>query len=148
VPDRWSIAQNFEHMVVVEELVLGPIREQLAQAPPPAGSVDCRTIDALIFDKVPDRSIRVKAPEMLEPTGGYIREALVERLLRNYDQLARYVETPGLRDHAVESAPLKVITNGAYTHMDAYQWALTAAAHDERHVCQIIELKADPNYPS
>ena len=33
-PDRWSIAENVEHMVSVQELVLGPIREQLAAEPP------------------------------------------------------------------------------------------------------------------
>ena len=31
-PDRWSIAENLEHMVMVQERVLGPIREKLAQA--------------------------------------------------------------------------------------------------------------------
>jgi hypothetical protein len=32
--------------------------------------------------------------------------------------------------------------------MDGYQWALTVAAHDQRHVFQILEVKADPNYPA
>lgn len=32
-----------------------------------------------------------------------------------------------------------VVTNGEYAALDEYQWAITAAAHDERHVAQMIE---------
>ena len=45
-------------------------------------------------------------------------------------------------------ATLRVVTNGAFETMDGYQWVLTAAGHDERHVRQILELKEDPNYPA
>jgi hypothetical protein len=31
--------------------------------------------------------------------------------------------------------------------MDAYQWLLLNAAHCKRHTAQILEVKADPNYP-
>src|SRR5579885_3429484 len=31
--DRWSIAEIVEHMVLAQDLILGPIREQLAKAP-------------------------------------------------------------------------------------------------------------------
>jgi hypothetical protein len=31
--------------------------------------------------------------------------------------------------------------------MDGYQLILTAAGHEERHVRQIEEVKADPEYP-
>jgi hypothetical protein len=31
--------------------------------------------------------------------------------------------------------------------MDSYQWALTVAAHDERHVRQMLEVQAHPDYP-
>ena len=32
-PDRWSIAENLDHIVIVQERVLGPILDQLANAP-------------------------------------------------------------------------------------------------------------------
>jgi len=31
--------------------------------------------------------------------------------------------------------------------MDAYQWILFIAAHSERHTKQLLEVKADPNFP-
>lgn len=33
--DRWSIAEIVEHIVLAQELVLGPVREELAKAPAP-----------------------------------------------------------------------------------------------------------------
>ena len=30
---------------------------------------------------------------------------------------------------------------------DAYQWALLISTHEQRHVLQIREIKAHPNYP-
>jgi hypothetical protein len=43
---------------------------------------------------------------------------------------------------------LRYLTSGAHTTMDGLQWAITAAAHDERHIRQIEELQADANYPA
>ena len=31
--------------------------------------------------------------------------------------------------------------------LDAYEWLLFVAAHSERHTKQILEVKADPNFP-
>ncbi len=31
--------------------------------------------------------------------------------------------------------------------LDAYEWVLFIAAHSERHTKQILEVKADPNFP-
>jgi hypothetical protein len=31
--------------------------------------------------------------------------------------------------------------------LDAYQWMLFMAAHSKRHLAQIEEVKADPNFP-
>ena len=47
-----------------------------------------------------------------------------------------------------ESPPLKAITKGALNSMDGYQWLLAAAAHTERHTKQILEVKANPNFPA
>lgn len=31
--------------------------------------------------------------------------------------------------------------------LDGYQWILTLVGHSERHTLQILEVKADPNFP-
>jgi uncharacterized damage-inducible protein DinB len=92
-PDRWSIQQNLEHMVIVEERVLGPIREQLAQASAPAADRDHQVVDRIIFEDFPDRSIKAKAPEFIEPTGQWLLSESLDRLSRNYERLTAFVET-------------------------------------------------------
>jgi hypothetical protein len=144
-PDRWSIAEIVEHMVLAQELILGPVRERLAKAPAPAG--DNRQVDEVIISQMPDRTAKYQAPEPLQPTGRWKPAVSLERLLKNYEQLSEYLETPDLRQHAVAAPPLKAISKGAYDSMDGYQWILAAAAHVERHTKQILEVRADAAFP-
>jgi hypothetical protein len=44
-----------------------------------------------------------------------------------------------MRGHAIDS-PMGV-------KLDAYEWILFISAHSERHTKQILEVKADPNFP-
>jgi hypothetical protein len=147
-PDLWSIAENVDHMVAVQELVLGPIRQQLASAPAAPADRDYKQVDAIVLHRFSARLSKFKGPDALQPTGQLAPAAACDRLLKNYEGLTEYLEsTPDLREHLRESPPLKAITNGVFESMDGYQWILTAAAHTERHVKQILEVKAHPNFP-
>jgi hypothetical protein len=147
--DRWSIAENVEHLANVHERVYGILCTNLEQAPAPDPNLDCRIVDRIIFEQFTDGSgKKAKSPEAVVPLGRLAPEAALERIARNYDDLARYVEsTPNLRGHVVPSPPLKFITSGQYEVMDGYQLAITVAAHDERHLRQIGDIKAATDYP-
>jgi DinB superfamily len=146
--DCWSIAEVLEHMVIVQELVLETRLKQLAQAPAAPPERDYRVVDQIIFEKFPGRSLKAKAPDFSLPTGECPPQAALDRLSRNYQGLAAFVEsTDDMREHLLDAPPLRFVTNGAYETMDGYQWALTVAAHDERHVRQILEIQAAPDYP-
>ena len=148
-PDRWSIAEILEHLAIVHERVLVRIQEQIPTAPAPPIEFNSRQVDAVVLDKIPDRTIKAKAPDFIAPVGVLSPSHSLERISRSYERLADYVESsPDLREHVLESPPLYVLTGGAYSLSDGYQWALTAAGHDERHVRQIEELKSHPNYPA
>jgi hypothetical protein len=147
-PDRWSIAQNIEHMVFIQELVLGPIREQLATAPPPPAHRDSKLVDGIVIRQFPDRLTKFN-PDLQKPSGDWERAAALARVLANYEHFGAYLEcTAGLRGHAVEAAPLKAATKGEFDSMDGYQWLLAVAAHNERHCKQILEVKAHRAFPS
>jgi hypothetical protein len=147
-PDRWSIAEIVEHMVVTQEVILGPIREQLAKAPGAAGTRDTEKVDAIVASQMPDRTAKFKAPDILQPTGRWTPAEAIDRLVRNDAQLTEYLEkTPDLRQHVVDAPPVKALSKGVYEQMDGYQWILAAAAHLERHTKQILEVKADANFP-
>ncbi len=147
-PDRWSIAEILEHMAIVHERIFKRIVEQLPLAPAPAPDRDSQLLDAIVMEKIPDRSIKAKAPEFIQPTGSMALSVALDSIFRKYERLEAFLEsTSGLREHVMDSPPLRVVTEGAHQTMDGYQWALASAAHDERHVRQILELKEDPNYP-
>ena len=144
----WSIAEIVEHMVIVQELVLGPIAAGLAGAPETAG-LDTATIDEIVKTKLPDRSRKYPAPEMARPRGQWTRAESLERLGANTRRLTERLETAdGLRLHRVPAPPLRAVSGGAHELMDGYQWLLATAAHTERHLDQILELKAQPGFPT
>src|SRR5947209_2656845 len=58
----WSAAGIVEHMVIIQELILGPIAEELANSPEHI-SFESQTIDHIIKTKIPDRSRKFPAPE-------------------------------------------------------------------------------------
>lgn len=145
-PDEWSIAEITEHIIFVQERVLGMRREQIANAPPPPTGYDYKRVDEIIITQFPNRLSKFPSPH--QPAGDLARSEASDRLIRNQADLSRYLETtPDLRDHAVEAFPLKAVSNGAYEWMDGYQWVLAVAAHTERHTKQILEVRANPDFP-
>ena len=148
-PDRWSVLENLYHIVVVLERVLGPVLEQVAQAPPPPAGYDARTIDAIVINQFPNRLAKFSAPEAVHPAGEIRSADLLNRLSVNFARLAESLESrSGLRGHALPAPPLKAVSNGTYEVMDGYQWILAAAAHTERHTKQMLEVKADAAFPA
>jgi DinB family protein len=147
-PDRWSMAEILDHVVVVQERVLGPVLDMLAAAPPPPAGQDREAVDAIVIHQLPTRLARFSAPEAVHPAGGGAPEELLNRLRANYTRMTECLESrTGLRQHACPSPPIKAITKGAIEVMDGYQWILAAAAHTERHVKQMLEVKADSGFP-
>jgi len=143
----WSIAEIVEHVIAVQQLVLGPVRQKLEAAPAGPVHADCRLIDDIVIYQIPSRL--AKFPSPLQPPGGLRVSEAVDQLKASYAQLReRLDKTEDLRSRSIESPPLKAISKGVYQLMDGYQWILAAAAHTERHTKQILEVLADPGLPS
>lgn len=144
----WSAAGLVEHIVIIQDLILGPFAQALAAAPESPG-IDAEPIDAIIKQRFPDRSQKFPAPESVHPTGRWTASESLKRLSANTQRLIERLEsTPGLRQHRVPSPPLNAITSGEYQFMDGYQWILAAAAHTERHTNQIREVRAESGFPA
>ncbi len=147
-PDRWSIAKILEHIVVVQERVLVFVRDHLPGGAPPPPDQNPQLVDTIVINQFPNRLTKAAAPEFIQPSGDCMLADVRNRLLTNTRRLAEYLETmPDLRDHVLDAPPLKFISKGEYTVMDGYQWILAASAHTERHTKQILEVKADPQFP-
>lgn len=89
-PGRWSIAENVNHAIVVQELVLGPIREQLATAPAPSADFDYKQVDGIVLNQVSSRLSKFPAPEVVRPAGQCAPAVACGLLSKNYERLADY----------------------------------------------------------
>ncbi len=145
--DRWSIAEIAEHILFVQDRVLGPVREKLAAAP--RAETSPAQVDDFVLFRFADRQTKVTAPPPLNPAGGLALSGALERAESNRTRFQQFLEsTPDLRDHAIESLPLQILSGGKFTMLDGYQWILAAIAHTERHTKQILEVIADRRFPA
>jgi hypothetical protein len=142
-PDRWSIAEVMEHLAAAEDMIRGMDQEQVMKTPaiPPRDPAELQKIDAGVMAQVPDRSHKISAPEPLKPTNRFGSPVDAEKhFVESRAVTEEYLKTtPDLRAHATDS-PMGV-------KLDGYEWVLLIAAHSERHTKQMLEVKADPNFP-
>ena len=142
-PDRWSIAEVMEHLAAAEDMIRAMDQEQVMKTPaiPPRDPAELQKIDAGVMAQVPDRSHKISAPEPLKPTNRFGSPVDAEKhFVESRAVTEEYLKTtPDLRAHATDS-PMGV-------KLDGYEWVLLIAAHSERHTKQMLEVKADPNFP-
>jgi uncharacterized damage-inducible protein DinB len=142
-PDRWSIAEIAEHLAITEDYIFQMITQKMLAGPAePARRAEVKNKDRQVVREIADRSKKYTAPEVVRPTHRFASpEAIVEHFRESRDRNIAYVQTTqaDLRDHFA-AHPVAGL-------LDAYQWFLVLAAHTDRHVQQMKEIKADPNYP-
>jgi len=139
-PDRWSVAEVMEHIALSEDMLFENTSKNVMNAPAGKADRDPKAGDKMVLSVIPDRTNKAKAPDPLVPTGRWTPQQSLDHFLKSRTRTVEYLKsTPGLRDHVVAS-PIG-------EPLDAYQWLLFTSAHSERHTKQMLEVKADPNYP-
>lgn len=135
-PGTWSILEVLDHLVVAEPLYWQDF--QKAMTAPPANRRPSSTDEGVLWYGI-DRTQRQKAIAAEEPKG-QLRDGRVglDALRRLHAEMLRYARTTDddLRSHVVEREGC-----------DAYQWFLLISTHEQRHVLQIREIKADARFP-
>jgi hypothetical protein len=139
-PDRWSVAEVLEHIALSEDMLFENTSKQVMTAPAGAPDRDHKAGDSFVLKVIPDRSQKAQAPDPLVPTGRWSPQEALDHFLKSRARTVGFLKsTPDLREHVVDS-PIG-------QPLDAYQWLLFTSAHSERHTKQILEVKADPNFP-
>src|SRR4051812_44663104 len=138
-PDRWSVKEVSEHIALAESF-LGDAAQKVLTTPVADKKSDVN--DSQFQARITDRSKKAQAPPPLVPTGKWptekeILKAFNEARDKNVSFL-RKTDEKDLRAHVQES-PVGVL--------DAHEWELLVASHTARHIKQIEEVKADPNFP-
>lgn len=139
-PDRWSIAENVEHLALTEALLLDMTRGAMQEPAAPERLEDARK-EEMILTMVVDRSRKVQTFEPLEPTGRWpSQEEAVGAFLGERKKTKKLAKEGGdLRAY--------VIDHPVASDLDAYGNLIFISGHTERHVLQINEVKESEGYP-
>jgi hypothetical protein len=138
-PSRWSIAENVEHLVVVEKRLLSAI-ERLLQEPPDL-SKRCAMDDGEVIRQVGTVVKRGQSPAHSLPTLRWPPEELLQEFetARQHTREFTSAVQGDLRHH--------FISHFIFGNLDCYQWLLLIGAHSNRHSAQSEAVKGSPNFP-
>jgi hypothetical protein len=138
-PDRWSIHEVLEHVVVVENRVLGIIQQKTEGQ---AESYKRSAVeDEMLLAAVPNRETRRQAPEIAHPTGQWPGRQVAEEFEKCRTRTCDFAawNQKDLRQY--------FHTHGAFGELDCHQLMMLLSLHGERHARQIEEVQATPGYP-
>ena len=136
--DRWSVAEVYQHLYLVERSVTKMLRQKVADARASGHptETDMRSRLALIdWRPMLDRRTPRSAPPNAEP-----REAPDEPTARRQLSESR-ADLYGVMDDAngLELGTLRHM-HGAIGDVDLYQWMLFVGHHEARHTAQVAEI--------
>jgi DinB family protein len=138
-PDRWSIGEIVEHLVLIEDRI-HTIIGRIGDAPEPPPGWNQSQVDHAVVANVPKRSDRVQAPVHVTPANRWNAAETLRRFVEARERtLQLLLSATALRGH--------VIPHPVLGPWDGYQWLLAAAAHSARHTDQIREVKGAPGFP-
>lgn len=141
-PDKWSIAEIVEHIALAENGIIQVTQSALKG---PADSLKRSQItvtDLDIKNRLTNRATKVQSPEIIKPTGKFpsaavAYQAFASRRVATIEYIA--TTDDDLLHHFWQHPATGII--------DLYQTILLIAAHSERHILQIMEVKADKSFP-
>jgi len=141
-PEKWSVEECIKHIAAAEKSLWGMVEESLKQPANPEKRAEIKFTDADLVKAVEDRSHKSKTFAMLEPANSPYKtlEEAFAAFKENREKLIAFVNTTpaDLRNH------VSVLPIGTY---DAYQFILLIAAHSNRHMQQVMEVKGDAGFP-
>ena len=135
-PGTWSILEVLDHLVMVGDIYWEDLQRAVKAGPDRRTSAN-QDVDILWYGI--DRTNREIAIPTEVPKGQVTDlKAGLAAYRQHHARLLQYVKTTkdDLRSRYVERQ-----------RCDAYQWALLISTHEQRHILQIREIKADAKYP-
>jgi hypothetical protein len=141
-PDRWSVGETAEHILLSGFALFGLMQRALASPPNPEWEKKTAGKTEFIERVMVDRSHKATAPEQIRPQG-LSKEEVIRGFKEARAQTIAFARDTqiALKEHTSEH-PFPV-----FNTLNAYQWLLYIPLHNLRHDRQIAEVKASPGYP-
>jgi hypothetical protein len=137
---RWTIAEIAEHIIVVENALMGMFNAPAAKIT--FKEVDLpRIADQALLLAITNRGTKFQAPEQVRPNG---RWKTRDELLTNFEK-TRNATIELLKSNKADLRGTFV--RSPMGTIDSFQGLLFITGHGDRHLAQLREVKADPGYP-
>jgi DinB superfamily len=142
-PERWSVGETAEHIVLAEAALFGNVRKAIASPPNPAWEEKTKGKTEFIEQVMAPRLGKAKAPEPIVPSGKMTRAEVRETFLKQRDDIEKFAKETqiALKEYTAQH-PFEI-----FNTLNAYQWLIYVPLHTERHDKQIAEVKATAGYP-
>jgi hypothetical protein len=143
-PERWSVGETAEHIVLAEGLLFGNVQKAIASEPNPAWEEKTKGKTEFIERVMAPRLGKATAPEPIVPSGKMTQAQVRETFLKQRAEIEKFAKATevALKEHTAEH-PFPV-----FGTLNAYQWLIYVPLHTERHDKQIAEVKATAGYPA
>jgi hypothetical protein len=140
-PDRWSVGEVAEHVVLAEAGQFANVKKCIAATPDPDWEAKTKGKTETLVAVLAPRLGRAQAAEAIVPKGGMTQAEVRERFLKLRAEIGKFA--------AESDDPLKqgIVDNTFFGPLNGYQWLIYAPLHTMRHDKQITEVKATPGYP-
>jgi hypothetical protein len=139
-PERWSVGENIEHVILVERRGTSFVETALKMSFDPAATSGYPGANEGLITMVRDRTHPRRGPEAVQPRGG----KPLEQLLQDYEAARRFTCELLASDGEFRA---RFIPHPVFGQVDCYQWILILSAHSDRHRAQSEEVMASPGFP-
>ncbi len=142
-PDKWSVFEVSEHIALAETFLFDLISGQIMKVPADPAKATAVTMQQ-IMTMVPDRTNKFQAPEPIRPDKSPWTS--MTDTMAAFKQ--RRATTIKFVKEGNDDMRERFFMNPAFgKEIDAYLWIAFLSGHTERHVKQILEVKANPGFP-
>ena len=142
-PEKWSVGECVEHIMMAEGLLFGQVEKALAAPVPAEWAEKTKGKTEFIERVMVKRQGKAQAPEAIVPSGKIARAELMTKLKEARAKTRKFaVETQAeMNSHTADHIfPV-------FNTLSAYQWLVYIPLHNLRHNQQIDEVKAHANFP-
>src|SRR5262249_26744287 len=91
-PDRWSVAEVLEHIVVTEGFLLENTKKVI-EAPAGKPDRDYKSVDKLVVNAIADRTQKAQAPEPVRPTGRWSPQEARDRFVKVRERTVEFLKS-------------------------------------------------------
>lgn len=140
-PDRWSVSEVSEHILLFDPFLLTVIDRAMATPVNPDWAAQTKGKSDLMMTAVLNRSVKVQAPEPAKPKGNLSRADFIKQFPEVRAKTIKLVmdNDKPLKEHTINHPNLGP--------MNGYDWLLLIPLHNMRHNLQIEEVKTSPGFP-